>query len=860
MMIKIIQRIWCYLFLLFICILNVYAQSGSITAKGLVKDSITGEPLSYVSILFEGTTTGGMTDLDGKFDLKNHQGAKKMILSFLGYNTKEVILEQATNSNLVILISPTSFEIEEVVVKPKKEKYSRKNNPAVNLIRNVIKHKDANRIENKEKYKVESYEKLAIAFDDFNPNLEKGFMKKFGFIKNYIDTSEFNGKPILTVSMRESISDIYYQKNPKKKKTVIRAKRTQGIDKSIDEGGITANLEEIFQPVNLFDNDINILLNRFVSPLSSTLAVSYYKYYILDTLDISGDKCVDLAFAPVNSESYAFTGHLYITLDGSYSVKKLSINTPYNINLNFVEKMRIDQEFMRAPDSTWILNKENTYANFHVVEGTQQLYAHQSRSYHNYDFEVEQADSVFKLIGSIHLAENAEEREEDYWTENRPVALEGKENALSDLLAELKKVPAFNIIIKTLEILITGYVPITEDNSKSKFDFGPMNTTFNANHVEGFRLRAGGMTTANLHDQLFASGYVAFGTNDRKFKYNAKLTYSFDKKKYHEGESPRNNLSFIQEYDVYTPGQDFLFTSKDNMFVALKVGESITKMNYIRKSLLQYEKEWLNGLSIKTWLRQENNEAAGTLEYIHRDDNGKLTRDKSFNTSEIGAQIRFAPGERIYNSRGGKNSVFNMSKDAPVFTLSHKTGFKNVLNSDFAYNHTELSAEKRIWLSSFGHIDAKLKLGKVWDKVSFPQLIMPNTNQSLTIQPEAFHLMNAMEFFADQYVGLSATYYMKGALLNRIPVIKWLKLREVFSFNGFYGSLSDKNNPAAGSNNLYLFPEGTQPIGKDPYMEVSVGLENIFKVLRVDYYRRLTYLNNPNINKHGVRIAMRFSF
>ena len=539
----------------------------------------------------------------------------------------------------------------------------------------------------------------------------------------------------------------------------------QGIDKTLDDGGgITSNLEEIFKSINIFDNNIPILLNRFVSPLSSTLATTYYHYYIMDTLDVGGDKCVDLAFVPANSESYGFTGRLYITLDGNYAVKKVLLNTPANINLNWV-----------------------------------------------------------------------------------------------DLLGQLRKVPAFNAIIKTAEILITGYIPTANDKKVTKFDFGPMNTTFSANHLEGFRMRVGGMTTANLNPYWFASGYLAYGTNDRKIKYNLKLTHSFTKKEYHEGENPVNNLSFIQEYDVYTPGQDFLFTSKDNIFVAWKVGEPVTKMQYIRKSVLQYEKEWLNGLTWKSWIMNQNNEAAGTLQYIKRDESGNLYHIKDFTTSEIGTQLRFAPGERAYNGRSGKESVFNLSKDAPVFKLSHQLGIKGVLGGDYNYNHTEISAEKRIWLSSFGHIDAQVKAGKVWDKVPFPLLILPNTNQSITIQPEAFHMMNALEFVTDQYVSFNATYYLKGWILNRIPGIKWLRLREVLSFNMIYGGLTDKNNPTL-TPGLFLLPDGTQPLGSTPYMECSVGLENIFKILRIDYYRRLTYLDHPDIKKGGIRIALRFTF
>lgn len=838
-----------------------HAQSFT-SASGIIKDSITGEPLPFVSVYFDGSTIGAMTDDNGTFTLQNNQGYTKLAAASLGYDTKFIDLKPGKkNDNLELLLKPTAFEISEVVVKPKREKYTRKDNPAVELIKKVIAHKNDNRIEAKPEYQTEVYEKLSLSLDNFNPNLDKNkFLKKFKFIKNYLDTSEFNGKPILTVSVRENLSDFYYRKSPKAEKTIVRAKRMQGIDKTLDDGGgITSNLEEIFKSINIFDNNIPILLNRFVSPLSSTLATTYYHYYIMDTLDVGGDKCVDLAFVPANSESYGFTGRLYITLDGNYAVKKVLLNTPANINLNWVDKLRIEQEFKQMPDSTWVLDQENTFVNFYVVKGTQQLYAHQLRNYDNYNFNVQNADSVFGLLGALHVLPEATVQPDTFWIHNRPIPLKEKEDALKDLLGQLRKVPAFNAIIKTAEILITGYIPTANDKKVTKFDFGPMNTTFSANHLEGFRMRVGGMTTANLNPYWFASGYLAYGTNDRKIKYNLKLTHSFTKKEYHEGENPVNNLSFIQEYDVYTPGQDFLFTSKDNIFVAWKVGEPVTKMQYIRKSVLQYEKEWLNGLTWKSWIMNQNNEAAGTLQYIKRDESGNLYHIKDFTTSEIGTQLRFAPGERAYNGRSGKESVFNLSKDAPVFKLSHQLGIKGVLGGDYNYNHTEISAEKRIWLSSFGHIDAQVKAGKVWDKVPFPLLILPNTNQSITIQPEAFHMMNALEFVTDQYVSFNATYYLKGWILNRIPGIKWLRLREVLSFNMIYGGLTDKNNPTL-TPGLFLLPDGTQPLGSTPYMECSVGLENIFKILRIDYYRRLTYLDHPDIKKGGIRIALRFTF
>ena len=384
----------------------LYAQSMT-SASGIVKDSITGEPLAFVSVYFDGSTIGAMTDDNGAFALQNDKGYNKLAVASLGYDTKILDLKTGQkNDGLTIDLRPTAFEISEVIVKPKREKYSRKDNPAVELIKKVIEHKNDNRIEAKDEYQTEVYEKLSLSLDDFNPDFEKNkFMKKFKFIKNYLDSSEFNGKPILTLSVRETIADRYYRKHPKTEKTIVKGKRMQGVDQTLDDGGgITSNLEEIFQGINIFDNNINILLNRFVSPLSSTLATSYYKYYIMDTLDIGGDKCVDLAFVPVNSQSYGFTGRLYITLDGNYALKKFLLNTPANINLNWVDKLRIEQEFERMPDSTWVVKNENTYVNFYLVKGAQQLYAHQLRNYDKYNFNIEQAkaDSVFNLLGSLH--------------------------------------------------------------------------------------------------------------------------------------------------------------------------------------------------------------------------------------------------------------------------------------------------------------------------------------------------------------------------------------------------------------------------------------------------------------------------
>ena len=824
-----------------------YAQ-GTTSVSGVVVDSITGEPLPFVTLVFEGSSLGDVTDLDGNFHLKNDRGLTRLQVSYVGYETKTITLTAGhTATDVRILLAPSTIQLSEVVIRPKREKYSRKNNPAVELMKRVVARKDSNRITQLDDYSTECYEKMTLSLDKFDTKLEKSKMlKRFKFLKNYLDTSEFDGRPILTLSLREKISDIYYRREPRSEKVIVRATRQQGIDQSIDEyGTITANLEEIFQGVDIFDNNITFLLNRFVSPLSSVLANTFYHYYIMDTVDVGGEPCTDLAFVPVNPQSYGFTGRLYVTTDGT----------------NFVRELRVEQQFRRRPaDGLWELDTDNTYVLFQLINGGQQMYAHQLRSYSDYRSPVINADSVFALTGRVQTPLSRYLTQPDsFWISRRHTPLKDRESGIESLLARLKEITAFKVLLKTAEILISGYIPINDVHEKNKLDFGPMNTTFSANVIEGFRIRAGAMTTANLHPHLFLGGYAAYGLNDRRWKYNATATWSFNEKEYHEKESPVNNLSLQHEYDLYTPGQEFLFTSKDNVFVAWKVGSSNHNMNYLRKTRLQYEREWLNGLSFKTWAQLMNSEATGSLRYIVRNGPDDYTRLMDYNTTEWGIQLRFAPGERAYNSRLGKSSVFNLSKDAPIFRLSHKVGFRGILGGDYRYNRTEASASKRIWLSSFGHIDASVRGGIVWDKVPFPLLIMPNTNQSITIQPEAFHLMNAMEFMADRYVSFDATYHLKGWILNRIPLINLLGLREVASVSGVWGSLSDRNNPDK-TDGLMLFPDGSHAFGTSPYMEFSLGLENIFRVLEVSYYRRLTYLNHPDIQRHGVRIALHFDF
>ena len=839
-------------------ILSAFGQSAT-TVKGVVKDSITGELLPYVSLHFDDTTIGVMTRDDGSFSMSNKQGKTKYTANYLGYSPKSFTAQAGRTNEIEILLTPVSTEIAEIVIRPdRRERYSKRDNPAVELIRNVIERRDNNRISQKDFYSYEQYEKLGFSINDFASLQDKKILNKFKFLFAYVDTSEFTQKPVLTISLRERISEVHARKSPQATKTYVVGQRHQGVDQTVEQEGMGPMINETFKDVDIFQNDIYMLLNKFVSPLSKTMGTSFYKYYIMDTVMVNNEKCVDLACVPFNNQDIGFTGRLYITLDGTYSVKKVKLNIPKNINLNYVDQLQIEQEFERLPDSTWVMYSEKTHVNFFLFKGMQGLYASREKKYGGYSFE-NPGDSVFNVGKNWIVGKDALEQPDSFWVAKRPEPLQTREERLGEMIDELKSIPVFNVLVKTVEILVSGYVKTGTEENPSKFDLGPMNTTISGNDVEGTRLRFGGTTTANLWKHFYVNGYGAYGTRDEKWKYRAEATWAFNDRDYHENEFPMHNLSASYLYDLRSPGQDLNYTNRDNMFLSFKKGV-LDKMVYVRKVEMKYEKENPGSLSYALWTNMTDETRAGSLRFFKPNlETGGVTDIKGYNYSEVGVRLRYTKNETYYQNRKNR---FPMTKEIPTFILSHTSGIKGYLGGDFNYHHTEFMADKRFHIAPFGYIDGKLKLGKLWGKepVPFPLLIMPNANQTITIQPETFQMMNALEFVSDQYVAWDVTYSMNGWLMNRIPLIRFLKLREVFSFRGFYGGLSDRNLPSTQRDDLYLFPEGTTAMGKKPYMEVAFGFENILKIMRLDYVWRLNYLDNPGIRRGGLRVALQFTF
>ncbi len=847
------------LFLLLGCCISVSAQN----IQGVVTDSLTNEPIPYLSVFYEGKGVGSITDNNGNYKVETRKGWNKLTFSAVGYVTKVVNIIPGVTKNLNVRMRPDDIMLDEVVVKPKREKYSRKNNPAVELMKKVIAHKKNNKLSENDYYQYNKYQKITMSLNDVTPEmLEKGMYKKMPFLKDQIELCEETNKFILPISVDETASQKIYRKHPKSEKTIIKGMSSTGVNELFATGDMLSTvLKDVFTDVNIYDNDIRLLQYPFISPISSSDAISFYKFYIMDTTFVDKDKCFHLTFVPNNSQDFGFTGHLYVLADSSYTVKKCTMNLPKKSGVNFVDNMDIIQEFEQLPNGEWVLKTDDMIVEMTLMKIMQGFQIRRTTRYSDYAFD-ELPQQLFKRKGAEIKEADAMMRGDDFWNQYRPVPLTQTESSMDMLVKRLEQMPGFKYVIFVLKAFIENFVETGTKEHPSKVDIGPVNTMISNNYIDGLRLRMSAQTTANLNPHLFFKGYYAYGFKDHRSKYMGEVEYSFNKKEYLPREFPKNSITFSYQYDVMSPTDKFLKTDKDNVFVSFKTS-TVDQMSYVRNIALKYENETQFGLKTTVEVKHSTDEPTGGLAYITNDDQKTLVPE--IQTMEASLAFRYAPGETFVNTKQRRIPV---SFDAPVFTLSHTAGFKGVLGGEYNYNLTEIGLYKRFWFSSWGKIDMFVKGGAQWNKVPFPLLIMPAANLSYILQRETFNLINNMEFLNDRYASLDVSWDLNGKIFNRIPLLKKLKWREAIGFKMLYGHLTDKNNPMKhpGDSELFLFPtRDGRPTSfvmdpKTPYMECSVGIHNIFKILHIDYVRRLNYLDHPDANKWGVRFMVMMTF
>ncbi|MDE6290366.1 MAG: carboxypeptidase-like regulatory domain-containing protein [Muribaculaceae bacterium] len=738
-------------------------------------------------------------------------------------------------------------ELQELLVNPIKEKYSSKNNPAVELmeaIRNNQKKGDPRLLDF---YSYDRYDKTTLGLLD----ITEEDLNNHESLKDYVDLTPDGQRQMLKVLLNERASTILYSGEGSRRKEVVRGKTSHGISEMFDVGNIEVVLDDILREVDIYDNDITIMSNKFPSPLSSAGNL-HYRYFITDTLDIDGSRCIQLTFLPRNPSDFSFSGNLYVEVgDTTGFIRKVAMKVPRTVNINFVDNLYLEQLYEK--DIAGKRHKVSDQLNVDLcfITGTQRFSASRYSRYENFSDKTRtDLRDAYDTIGQYIEIGSPADSHGDLLTYMRRNSLSAADEKMDTFMPQLRKYPFFYWGEKALVILVTGYV---KTGKKSRFDIGPINTLISSNPIEKIRLRVGGMTTANLSPHLFADGYVAYGTHDHKWKYKIGLEYSFNKKTYHSREFPINSLRLTHMYDLDMIGQHYLFTNPDNVFLSLKRKKDMLA-TYRHLTRLEYSLELANNLSFSVWGQHIKQDESPWLPFV----TGTGRNVPYYRRTTIGASVRYAPGEKFYQERGTRLAV---NRDAPVFQMLQEVGPKGIRGCHYVICKTEMSAMKRFWFSSFGYLDVLCKGGIVWSQVPYPELLWQNANLSYTIQPESYSLMNPMEFAMDRYVSGDFTYWGNGVIFNRIPLIKKFGLREVVDFKCLWGGLSRHNNPSCNPN-LFRFPEDAcvRVLGNTPYMEISAGIDNIFKILRIDYVWRLSYLDTPGTDRSGLRVALHFNF
>lgn len=847
-----------------ILLLLILAQAaGAQTITGVVVEESTGDTIPFPSVQYKKEKIATSGNAYGRFSIKRLNG-EKLTFSAVGYQELTILIGPNTPSEMKITLKTDTKQLKGVTVKTKRSKYSRKNNPAVELMKRVIAAKKRTDLANHDYYQFNKYQKITFAINDIKPTeLENEKLKKKKWLINQIETCPYNNKLILPLSVDETVTRNIYRKDPKTEKSIIMGQSSSGVNDLIETGDILNNvLKDVFTDVDLYDDQIRLLQYPFTSPIGKD-AISFYRFYIVDTVYVDRDKCFHLQFLPNNQQDFGFRGEIWILADSTLHVKRCNLTLPKKSDVNFVDNLQIIQEYTRLPEGDWALTTDDMFVEMSIAKFLTKAIVIRTTRMSDYAFD-ELPDKLFKGKTKVLHESNAMMRDEAFWDKYRSVELTKSESSMDAFINNLSQQKAFKYIIFGVRAFIENFVETGSQNHPSKVDIGPINTMISSNFIDGVRTRISAQTTANLNPHWFLSGYYARGWDSRKNYYKGELTYSFNKKEYLPREFPKRTLTFTSTYDVCSPSDKFMHTDKDNVFTALK-WTKVEKMMFYNRQQLSFEREEEWGFRTTISLKTEENEACGDLFFKPLSMvgmEGAMIGQGKFRTTEARIELRYAPGETFINTKQRRLPV---NLDAPVFTLSHTTGIKGFLGGDYDYNFTEASIYKRLWLNSWGKIDILAKGGIQWNKVPFPLLIMPAANLSYIISDETFNLINNMEFLNDRYASLDISWDLNGKIFNRIPLLKKLKWREWLGIKCLWGTLTDKNNPTlaanAGDGMLMEFPEGSYIMdSKRPYIELIAGIHNIFKIIHIQYVHRLNYNHLPTATKNGVRLMMRLTF
>lgn len=813
--------------------------------RGIARDSVTTEGLPYASV--RAGTASAVAGSDGIFSILVQPQADSLTIAMQGYRTRTVPLWTNSFNLYDIYLTPEPTQLQELVVE--KQRYSKRNNPAVAFMQRLRSSDAATDPTRRPAYSYKRYERITLGLNDYDATQSTALNRRYPFLAEHVDTSAITGKPVLTMAVNERASTVDWRNGECRE--LVEGLRQRGIDEVVDAANMQTILSDAFREIDLFDNDIMLMRNSFVSPLSP-LAPDCYRFYLVDSATVDGTDCAVLAFYPRGHIGNGFVGHVFVSGDSLPNIRRVEMRNRPDATLNFIEALNIVQTFGISPEGLRLKHTDDLALQMKILPGTPEIYVGRTILNTGHSFEPRADSTLFATVGREHVAADAMRRGDSFWATAMIDPEPAGASKVDLLMQRLRQNKVFywgELIIKRM---FTGYWPT---GNPSRFDIGPLNTIASYNALEGLRLRAGGMTTAALSPHWFGRGYVAYGFRDHRWKYSAELEYSFNAKQYHSREFPIHSLKIKHLYDVDRIGAQYLFTSADNFVL------SWTRMparldTYRRQTQLEYVLELRNNLSFKVGLEYLTQQPGPYVPFCTW--SGRELKD--FSQLAVDVEVRYAPGEKFYQMRTGR---FPINLDAPTFTLRHRFSPGGFAGSRYTINRTEFNFSKRFWLSVAGKLDVAIGAGYVWSSAPFTELLIPNANLSYTIQPQSFALMSPMEFINTTYGSIFLTYHLEGLIFNHIPWVRKAGLREIVGFSALWGRRDGRCTPSQAHPELLKFPAEApaRTMDQGPYMEISAGLDNVLRCLRFDYYWRLSYRHEPYpMDRSGLRVALHLTF
>ncbi len=814
-----------YWIIILLCILSGSSTYSQITkVRGIVKDSETNEPIAFANVTFKNSSIGTITNTDGEYFLETRKLYDSLVVSFVGYKAQSKHVRQNVFQEMDFDLESNIYALDEIVVLPTE-------NPAHPILRNIIANKGKHNPSKFQYYSYKLYNKLELDVNNVDEEFKKNrLFRDFQFIFDYVDTSAITGKPYLPIFITETFSDYYYTKNPEKEREIITASQISGFENA----SLSQFTGKMYQDINIYENYQSVFEPGFVSPIAD-FGLMFYKYYLIDSAFVGDKWCYQISFIPKRKQERTFRGDFWVN-DTTFAIVKIQMRMAKEVNINYINDFVAEYEFEPVDDSLWFVKNEKMFFDFNLSDKSTGFFGRKTTSYLNINLNDPPPEEITKLNEDVVVNEDAIVNDPEFWDINRPMKLTPKEKSIYSMVDSIQQVPIYTTFEKVVSMFVMYHYEV------GKFQIGPYYKLYSFNEIEGNRFRFGGETSRNLSTNYKINAHLAYGDKDNRFKYGLGYIYLFDR-------NPRLAVGMQFKHDIQQLGQSPNALTEDNFFTSVLRRNPNYKLSMVDDFSATFEKEWFQGLTTILTYNYRNIESTQYIPFQKIETTDTISYH-SLTTSEVILNARYAKNEKFV--RGDFNRL-SLGTHSPAFTLNLVAGLKNVLGSEYEYYKINFSVEDKIHMGLFGYTKFIVDAGKLYGTVPYPFLKLHEGNETYALDRYAFNMMNYYEFASDIYGSLLLEHHFQGLFLNKIPVMRKLKWREVVYAKGVIGDLSDKHQ------SIVNYPEGLYKINK-PYVEASVGIENILKIIRIDAMWRLTHLDHDDIQKFGLRVGVQIVF